>query len=300
VLAYDGAGFRGFAHQPGQSTVAGHVSAALARTLRLDGPPRLTCAGRTDAEVHARHQVVHVDLPDPLGPARTRGAGGRDEPMSGDDLARALNRQLNPAIVVRAAEVAEPGFDARRSARSRRYRYLVWNAPAPDPLLAPLAWHVTDPLDLRGLAAAADVFIGEHDFRSMCRRPPGTGPGERIVRRVLEAGWQVDAGPEAHDAAGRGRGPGRLLRFEVEASSFCHQMVRSMVSAMVEVGRGRSNPAELVALLRAADRNGAPDPAPPHGLCLIGVTFAPTDPAPAQATAPAGPQGEAEDAGDPE
>jgi tRNA pseudouridine38-40 synthase len=179
--------------------------------------------------------------------------------------------------VVRAAEVVPGAFDARRSARSRRYRYLVWNAPAADPLLAPIAWHVADPLDLRGLSAAGDTLVGEHDFRSFCRRPPGVPAAEPLVRRVLEAAWCVEGGPESLDASGvappgDGEG-GRLLRFEVAAVSFCHQMVRSTVAAMVEVGRGRSNPARLVAMLRAADRAGAPDPAPPHGLCLIGVTY---------------------------
>src|SRR5271170_5209164 len=88
VLSYDGAGFRGFADQPGQITVAGVLAEALGRTTRLSEPPRLTCAGRTDAGVHARHQVVHVDLPDPLPPARSLGAGGDGEAMTPDELRR--------------------------------------------------------------------------------------------------------------------------------------------------------------------------------------------------------------------
>ena len=260
--------------------MAGALAAALARALRLEATPLLTCAGRTDAGVHARYQVVHVDLPDPLPPLRTRGAGGGDEPLTAADLRHLLNRQLAPSVAVRALRPAPPDFDARRSARARHYRYLVWNAPSPDPLLAPIAWHVADLLELRALNAAADTLVGEHDFRSFCRRAPGTNASEPIVRRVFEAGWRTDDGPEALDAEGwpepagiDGARPGHLLRFDVSASSFCHQMVRSMVAAMVEVGRGRSNPAELVAMLRAADRTGAPDPAPPHGLCLTGVAY---------------------------
>jgi tRNA pseudouridine38-40 synthase len=275
-VAYDGAPFRGFADQPGQPTVAGALARALARTLRLEAPPLVTCAGRTDAGVHARRQVVHVDLPHPLPPARTRGAGGGDQPIDRADLRRALNRQLAPAIVVTAASEALPGFDARRSARSRRYRYLVWNAETADPLFARTAWHVADPLDPRALAAAADTLVGEHDFRSFCRRAPGTEADAPIVRRVLESRWLVERGAEAADAGGVGEAaahPGQLLRFEVAAVSFCHQMVRSMVAAMVEVGRGRSNPARLLAMLRAADRSGMPDPAPPQGLCLIHVSY---------------------------
>ena len=285
VLSYDGAAFRGFADQPGQVTVAGTLAQALARTVRLAEPPRLTCAGRTDAGVHARHQVVHVDLPDPLPPTRTPGAGGGAEPMSPTDLRRALNRQLAPAVVVRSAGPAPADFDARHDARARRYRYLVWNAPVPDPLLAPMAWHVADRLDLRHMMAGADALIGEHDFRAFCRRAPGTPPTAPLVRRVRRADWHDDRGDEAADAGGPVEGgvpvtegpeevrSGRLLRFDVEADSFCHQMVRSMVGLLVEVGRGRATPARVVELLRSADRSGAPDPAPAHGLCLVGVDY---------------------------
>jgi tRNA pseudouridine38-40 synthase len=276
-LAYDGSGFRGFAAQPETVTVAGALGAALARAARLDRPPRLVCAGRTDAGVHARGQVVHVDLPADLD----------------IDLVHVLNRQLAPAIVVRAAEPAGPDFDARRSATGRRYRYLVWNAPVADPLLAPVAWHVADPLDRRAMAAAADALIGEHDFRAFCRRPPGTGADEPIVRVVTDARWSevpheaADAptddgdGTEAAVAprAGAPRvgaprvGESRLLRFDIGASSFCHQMVRSVVATLVDAGRGRGNAATVVGLLAAGSRAGTARPAPAHGLCLVSVDY---------------------------
>ncbi len=266
-LAYDGSGFRGFAVQPETVTVAGTLGAALARAARLDGPPRLVCAGRTDAGVHARNQVVHVDLPADLD----------------IDLVHVLNRQLAPAIVVHSAEPAEPGFDARHSATGRRYRYLVWNAPVADPLLAPVAWHVTDPLDRRAMAAAADALIGEHDFRAFCRRPPGTGPDEPIVRVVTDARWSEVVGPETDrpgaisarlDASGADAAvPGRLLRFDIGASSFCHQMVRSVAATLVDAGRGRGNAATVVGLLAAGSRAGTARPAPAHGLCLVDVAY---------------------------
>ena len=263
-LAYDGRGFRGFAAQPGTVTVAGALGAALARTARLDGPPRLVCAGRTDAGVHARGQVVHVDLPADLDV----------------DLVHVLNRQLAPAIVVRAAEPVEPDFDARHSATGRRYRYLVWNAPVADPLLAPIAWHVADPLDRRAMAAAADALIGEHDFRAFCRRPPGTGPDDPIVRVVTDARWSVVAHEAAAGSGGPdgfggpdGLGEGSLLRFEIGASSFCHQMVRSIVATLVDAGRGRGNAATVVGLLAAGSRAGTARPAPAHGLCLVSVDY---------------------------
>jgi tRNA pseudouridine38-40 synthase len=230
---------------------------ALGRTARLSTLPRLTCAGRTDAGVHARGQVVHVDLP-PI-------------PFDGLGLARALNRQLGPSIVVLTADPVPVEFDARRSATGRTYRYLVWNAPAPDPLLDPTTWHVRDPLDLHAMVAASDVLLGIHDFRSFCRRKPGTSADAPILRRVVRAKWAIDQGPEATDA-----GSGRLLRFEMEADSFCHQMVRSVVGSLVEVGRGRGNAATLLDRLRASSRHRAADPAPPQGLCLISVQYGAT------------------------
>jgi tRNA pseudouridine38-40 synthase len=277
LIAYDGAAFRGFADQPEVPTVAGALRQALERAARLREPPVLVCAGRTDAGVHARGQVVHVDLP--------------AIPHDGSGLARALNRQLAPAVVVRRAEEVGPDFDARRSATGRSYRYLVWNAPVPDPLLASVAWHVSDPLDLGSMRTASDVLLGSHDFRSFCRRPPGSDASEPIVRRVTTARWSVDDGPEARDAAGatEGTAEARLLRFEIAASSFCHQMVRSLVASLVEVGRGRQNAAGLLERLRAATREGGPEPAPPEGLCLVSVDYGARLARPAQAPYPGGP-----------
>jgi tRNA pseudouridine38-40 synthase len=254
VIAYDGAAFRGFAVQPQVPTVAGELRLALGRTARMAEPPGLTCAGRTDAGVHARGQVVHVDLP-PV-------------PFDGVGLARALNRQLAPSIVVLDATAVSDEFDARRSATGRAYRYLVWNAPAPDPLLSPVTWHVRDLLDLRAMEAASDVLLGTHDFRSFCRRKPGTSPEEPIMRRVTRVKWSFDEGPEVTDI-----GRGRLLRFDIEANSFCHQMVRAVVGGLVEVGRGRGNAATLLDRMRSTTRHRAADPAPAQGLCLISVRY---------------------------
>lgn len=264
LIAYDGAAFRGFAVQPEVPTVAGALRHALERTARLAEAPMITCAGRTDAGVHARGQVVHVDLP-PI-------------PYDGAGLARAINRQLAPQVVVRRAEEVGADFDARRSARGRAYRYLVWNAPEADPLLAPIAWHVSDPLDLVAMRTASDVLLGSHDFRSFCRRPPGTDASQPIVRRVTSARWSVDTGPEATDAvelapSGSVSAAARLLRFDIAATSFCHQMVRSLVASLVDVGRGRQNAAGLLDRLRAASRQSMPEPAPAEGLCLVSVDY---------------------------
>ena len=186
LLAYDGSAFHGFAAQPHQDTVAGALGAAIARTTRLGEPPQITCAGRTDAGVHARGQVVHVDLPANLPKIRR---GGTTRPMGADDLLIALNRQVAPAVVVKEAGPAPEGFDARRSATARRYRYLIWNGPVADPLLAPVAWHVSGPLDLKRMAAATDVLVGEHDFGAFCRRPPGSAKSEPVTVEVRQGGY---------------------------------------------------------------------------------------------------------------
>ena len=274
-LAYDGTGFHGFAAQEGLDTVAGSLAAALSRVART--PVTLTCAGRTDAGVHALDQVVHVDLP-----------ADRSAVLDPAALVKSCNSQVGPRIVVRAAEIAPEGFDARHSATARRYRYLVVNAPVADPLLAGLTWHVADPLDLRAMSAAADALLGEHDFRAFCRRVPGTEPSDPINRRILDARWtRLDgrppgprtAGTSEIDAGRRSTGPslapvvGDLLAFEIEANAFCHQMVRSVVGTLVDVGRGRRRPSDILHILRSADRSRAAQPAPPQGLTLMAVRY---------------------------
>jgi len=240
LVAYDGRGFHGFALQPGVRTVGGVLAAALERYLRHT--VELTCAGRTDTGVHAWGQVVTFDAREDLDPLA---------------LQRALNRALKPAVVVRRAEVAPPGFDARRAATGRRYRYTVLNDPLPDPFTAGTAWHVPTPLDLTAMRLACDPFQGEHDFSSFCRRPPA--PGVSLVRIVRDARW-VDAGEG-------------VLRFEIEASSFCHQMVRSIVGTMVEVGLGKRKAGEMSGIIRSRSRAAAGVMAPAHGLCLWEVRY---------------------------
>jgi tRNA pseudouridine38-40 synthase len=240
VLGYDGTGFRGFAAQPDQRTVEGVLAKALGQVLH--GDVAITCAGRTDAGVHAWGQVVSFDATPGLEP---------------DRLARSLNGMLGPEIVVREAEIVAAGFSARRSARWRSYRYTIVNQPVPDPFLARYAWWVPAPLDLSVLRMAADPFVGERDFSSFCRTPTLGSPS--LVRRIFESEW-IDLGD------------GRL-RYDVRATSFCWQMIRSMVGTMVEVGVGKRRPGDIMGILRQRDRAAAAEPAPPHGLCLWDVGF---------------------------
>jgi len=260
-VAYRGTAFHGFAAQPSHRTVAGDIAAALAKVARLDEPPTITCAGRTDAGVHATAQVIHVDLPDPL-------PEGRDGPPTPDRLAHSLNRLLGDDVAITAARTVGEGFDARHSARWRRYRYLVHEAAVVDPLLAELAWSVPGPLDVRAMHQGIGSILGSHDFRAFCRKAPGTTADDPIVRLVTDA--SVRAVPPS---GGVDLAQGRLIRFELQASSFCHQMVRSIVGQVVDLGLGRSNSADLVSLLRGGTRTGAAQPAPSHGLCLIGVGY---------------------------
>jgi tRNA pseudouridine38-40 synthase len=244
LVAYDGSGFHGFAVQPGQRTVAGALAEAISKVVQA--PVELTCAGRTDAGVHAWGQVVSTDLP--VGTDLER-------------LHRSLLKLLAPAIVVREVAEAAPDFDARFSARSRTYRYRVHHSPLPDPFSAHLAWHVPGELDRALLDLACDPFLGEHDFSAFCRRPkvPAGQPPASLVRRVLRAGWE-DLG-EGH------------LRFEIEATAFCHQMVRSIVGTIVAAGQGSIRPGDIHAILRSGQRSSAAPIAPPHGLCLWHVAY---------------------------
>lgn len=245
VVAYDGAPYSGFAANPGVRTVAGTLGEVLERVL--GHPVELTCAGRTDKGVHAWGQVVSFDT--------------ESQRFDAEGLTAAVNRLCGPSIVVREACPAEDGFDARFSARWRRYRYTILNDPVPDPFLAATVWHVARPLDLSALRLGCDALIGEQDFASFCRRPKPAGgaPEPSLVRRVLVARWdRVDA---------------RLLRFEIAASSFCHQMVRSVVGTLVDMGSGRRRPGEMRSIIAARDRSAASQPAPPQGLCLWEVGY---------------------------
>lgn len=249
-VAYDGAPFRGFAENRGVRTVAGDLRSALERVTGAS--VTLTCAGRTDAGVHARSQVVTADLQ------------GASRHLSRDELRDALNSLVGPAVAVKEVRTAPEDFDARRSATSRTYRYLVLQGEVPDPFLARTAWWVGQELDLAAMSEACAALVGEHDFSSFCRRPRGV-EGVSLVRRVLSASWQVVDGAETTG--------GTLLRFEITATAFCHQMVRSIVGLLVDVGRGRRPSAHVATALEARDRSTVGNIAPPHGLTLWAVSY---------------------------
>ena len=251
-IAYDGTDFSGWASQPGRRTVQGDLEAALATVLRLDEPPRLTVAGRTDAGVHARGQVAHVDVrPEGLSAAGRDGVADR---AGFARLARSVNGVLAGDLSVRDIAAAPAGFDARFSAIARRYSYRVadgWLDPLRrrDTLFHPRA------LDLDAMNEAARALLGEHDFAAFCRRREGA----TTVRGLIAFEWHRD---DAGVAVAR-----------VEADAFCHSMVRSLVGAVIAVGDGRFDVGWFRSLLDARARESAVHVVGPHGLTLEEVRY---------------------------
>ncbi|MFM8999381.1 MAG: tRNA pseudouridine(38-40) synthase TruA [Actinomycetota bacterium] len=235
-LAYDGTDFHGWARQGELPTIQSTLEAALERALRA--PVRLAVAGRTDAGVHAAGQVASF-------------RGMVDDP---DRAARAVNGMVGPAIAVRAIRPVADDFHARVSATAREYRYRIRTDRAPDPFGHRFAWWLPEELALVPMRRAAAALVGEHDFAAFCRRPPTGGTVRRLERLT------VVRSPEGFEVGAR-------------ANAFLHQMVRSLVRVLVEVGRGRIDPAEVGAILAAGDRSRTPGPAPAQGLTLERVVY---------------------------
>jgi tRNA pseudouridine38-40 synthase len=243
-LSYDGSQFHGWATQPGLATVQETVEAALWRAIALSEPPALTVAGRTDAGVHARGQVAHLDVP------------AESWYSAADSALRRLGRLLPPAIRVRAIALAPDGFDARFSALWRRYSYRVCDDPAfADPLRRhDTLWH-SRPLDLDLMNDAAQACLGEHDFATFCRRREGA----TTIRQLLRLDW-ARAEPGVAVAT-------------VCADAFCHNMVRSLAGALLSVGAGIKPPSWVGEALAARLRSPEIRVAPAHALCLEEVGY---------------------------
>ena len=250
-LAYDGTSFAGWARQPGLRTVQGSVESALAVVLRQQAP-LVTCAGRTDAGVHARGQVTHVDL----APGVLEACGGRTPQQWPAVLLRRLNAVLDDDVRVRDVAVAPAGFDARFAALWRRYAYRVRDdAERVDPLMRWHVWTRPGPLDLAAMNQAAAGLRGMHDFAAYCRAREGA----TTMRDLHQLSWSRD-----QDG---------LAVLHVRADAFCHHMVRGLVGALVRVGEGRQ-PAEWpAALLGATERQSTVPVSPAHGLTLEEVGY---------------------------
>lgn len=241
-LAYDGAAFHGWASQSGLRTVQGEVESALATILRLDQPAPLTCAGRTDAGVHARGQVAHVDVA---------------ERVDVETLTRRLRSLLPDDVRLRGLAVAPKGFDARFSALERRYVYRLRDRVPGDPLMR---GHVVDwprELDVDAMNKAAEPLLGEHDFAAFCKKRAGA----TTIRTLLAVQTRR----------------GDVLETAVSADAFCHSMVRSLMGALVAVGEHRFDPAWTGTILKGAARDPRVRVMPAHGLVLEQVVYPPDE-----------------------
>lgn len=236
-VAYDGSGFHGYAAQTGQRTIQGELESALAKLVA--GGVETAVAGRTDAGVHARGQVVSFET---------------DGEVDVEQMRRSLNSLVGPEVSVLAMGQTSDGFHARFSAKSRRYRYLIDPRPFADPMIRHMVWHVGRDLDVESMSVVVDEVVGEHDFSSFCR----SVEGRSNVRRVSDAELVTEEG---------------LLAFWIEANAFCHQMVRSLVGYMYDIGRGFSSASEARDVIQAKDRSRVATVAPPRGLTLWEVRY---------------------------
>ncbi len=242
-IAYDGTEFHGWAAQRGLRTVQEELEAWIPRVLRLNEPVSLTCAGRTDAGVHARGQVAHVDLPDV-----------NDVPQTITELTYRLRNVLPSDVVVRRVSLAPPGFDARFSAIWRRYVYRIADS-TPDPLLRIHVTPLRTELDLQRLNAVAGKLRGLHDFAAFCKQREGATTIRNLLQLSARRTW------------------GDVAEITVKADAFCHSMVRSLVGALVAVSTGRREPDWLVGLLNTRERAGDIRVMPPGGLTLEEVGY---------------------------
>ena len=239
VLAYDGTRYVGWQVQPNGPSVQAEVERALS-TLH-GSPRRATAAGRTDAGVHAAGQVVSFPEERPL-PLRAYVQG--------------MNALLPEDVAVREATLRPDGFDARRSARGKRYRYRIENGATRDPLTRRISWQLFRPLDVAAMRAAAAPLLGRHDFAAFQAADCEAHHAVRDVGRLEVAG-----------------DPGDRIEVVVEATAFVKHMVRNVVGTLVEVGLGRRAPDSIGELLASRDRRRAGPTAPAQGLCLEAVFY---------------------------
>ena len=245
-LGYRGEDFCGFAEQPGMRTVAGELRRALETALRR--PCELTCAGRTDAGVHAIAQYVSLPI--------------REDELSLDAsrLTRSLVALTPDDLSIKALYRASAGFSARFDAQSRRYRYRICAGDARPVMAWDHAWWYKGSLDVEAMNEAAQLLLGEHDFKSFCKANSAVGkPTHRFVGS-LGVSTVEEAGEE-------------LVAIDIEGNAFLHNMVRTIAGSLVEVGRGHRPVSWVSAVLEACDRSAAGPCAPAKGLTFMDVKY---------------------------
>jgi tRNA pseudouridine38-40 synthase len=240
TVAYDGTAYAGWQMQPNGTTVQSVMEDVFARILRE--PVRVRAAGRTDAGVHAREQVV--DFAD---------AGVRDL----ETIVHGGNALLPPDIRILSAGEVPEAFDARRHATEKEYRYFLYLSPVPSPFLFRYAWHIEKPLDLYAVREGLSHLVGEHDFSSFRGQGCNAISPVRTVFRAEVA---------KHDVPG-------LISIDVAGAGFLRHMVRNIVGTVVNAGKGKHSADHVGEILRARDRAAAGVNAPPHGLFLWRVSY---------------------------
>jgi tRNA pseudouridine38-40 synthase len=269
ILAYDGTGFRGWQVQPGERTVQGELQAALGRICGESPLPQ--GSGRTDAGVHALGQVASFALAAPI-------------PL--ENLQRALNRTLPPAIRILEAKTVRSAFHARHSAVAKTYEYRLFRGAICPPFLAPYVCACSWPMDVNALQTSARLFVGRHDFLSFAATDPDLAsrgldedaepdqrptprlgfltepPVSASIRTVFSSAWEARPSPD-----------GDLLVYRIRGSGFLHHMVRNLVGTMLDVGRGRLSADDIPGILAARSRAAAGPTAPARGLYLLSVEY---------------------------
>jgi tRNA pseudouridine38-40 synthase len=256
IISYDGTDFHGWQRQPDAPTVQECLGSAIERIL--GEKVQVYGSGRTDAGVHALNQVANFKTACKI-------------PC--ENLLKALNNTLQPAVRVKDVSEVRLGFHARHDARAKTYRYRILQAPVASPFVNRFVWHYPFPLDVRGMAQAAKLFVGEHDFTSLAaaegsigeERSPGTsvplgGVKATLVRTIFSS--RILRRPRTC-----------MLIYEVTGNGFLHHMVRNIVGTLVEVGRGKLEPGDVTRILQARDRTQAGPTAPAQGLCLVRVEY---------------------------
>jgi tRNA pseudouridine38-40 synthase len=246
TLAYDGTDFHGWQVQPGLETIQGHLAEAIERVTGERILPQ--GSGRTDTGVHALAQVASCILTAPIPP---------------ENLHRALNRSLPPAIRILAAQHVEPEFHARHSVSAKTYEYRIYRGEICAPWLARYVYALNWPLNIEKMQQASALVVGEHDFTSFTASDPDITTRESPekpsnTRTIFSSNWEIE---------------GELLIYQVRGNGFLHHMVRNLVGTFLDAGRSQIQPEEITSILQQKSRSAAGATAPARGLFLKSVEY---------------------------
>lgn len=265
TIAYDGTNYAGWQRQTNGLAIQQVLEEEIAIIVGAHQP--LNAAGRTDAGVHAAAQIASITI---------------DHPIPCEELQRALNARLKPGdIRIRAIDEMPDRWDARIFAKSKTYRYAIWNGAIPSPFFRHVVWHVAQPLDLDRMARATAALVGEHDFAAFRGRRSDV---KTTVRRMLAADMTevnihtdqpiaLSPLPSTPLGAGDHVAEARFFRFEITGTGFLRHMVRTIVGTLADIGRGQLEVEDMAAIIASRDRRRAGHTAPPHGLMLWKVSY---------------------------